>query len=92
MFVHTVVVDKVPCDPNWFYLDPPVHTALHTNKSMRILMEQWGYNSSIYAPKAKSWLLLKGDASQYAREISNSSKELQTEWFILKDMFVDYWK
>lgn len=92
LLVHTVVVENVPTDPNWFYFQPPVHCAFHTNKSMAILMEQWGYKSSIYSPKAKSWLLLKGEDSQYARDVSQLNKELKTEWFILKDNFVDYWK
>jgi hypothetical protein len=92
LLIHTVVVENVPTDPNWFYFIPPVHCAFHTNKSMAILMEQWGYKSSIYSPKAKSWLLLKGEASQYARDVSQLNKELKTEWFILKDNFVDYWK
>jgi hypothetical protein len=52
--IHTVVCESIPKDPNWFYLEPPVHTAFHTNKSMSILMEQWGYKASIMfrAPKA----------------------------------------
>lgn len=92
LLIHTVVVENVPSDPNWFYFQPPVHCAFHTNKSMAILMEQWGYKSSIYSPKAKSWLLLKGEASQYADAVASLNRELQTEWFILKDNFVDYLK
>lgn len=92
LLVHTVVVENVPTDPNWFYFISPVHCAFHTNKSMAILMEQWGYKSSIYSPKAKSWILLKREASEYARAVSQLNNELQTEWFILKDNFVDYWK
>lgn len=92
LLIHTVVVENVPSDPNWLYFQPPVHCAFHTNKSMAILMEQWGYKSSIYSPKAKSWLLLTGEASQYTRDVSQLNKELKTEWFILKDNFVDYWK
>jgi hypothetical protein len=48
LIIHTVVCENVPNDPNWFYLRPPVHTAFHTNKSMEILMGQWGYRMSLY--------------------------------------------
>src|SRR5262249_1703910 len=52
LIVHTVICERVPCDPNWFYLRPPVHTAFHTNRSMRFLMDQWGYRASVYCPKS----------------------------------------
>jgi hypothetical protein len=57
LMIHTVICETIPKDPNWFYLSPIVHTAFHTNKSMEILMEQWGYAASIYSPQAKSWFL-----------------------------------
>jgi hypothetical protein len=59
LFVHTLVCENIPENPDWFYLASPVHTAFHTNKSMGILMEQWGYYSSVYSPKSKSWVLFK---------------------------------
>jgi len=57
LIIHTVVCENVPKDPNWFYLRPPVYTAFHTNKSMQILMNQWEFQSSIYCPKSKCWVL-----------------------------------
>jgi 2-polyprenyl-3-methyl-5-hydroxy-6-metoxy-1,4-benzoquinol methylase len=88
MFIHTLICENVPMNPNWFYL-LPVHTAFFTNKSMSILMKQWGYKSSLYCPEAKTWLLLK-------KEISNSiekiNEELQHNYMIHKMDFVDYWK
>ncbi len=64
LMIHTVVVERVP-DPNWFYIDTPVHTAVHTNQSMELLMAQWGYKSSIYSPISKArWVL---QALQYRR-------------------------
>ncbi|MET5021518.1 hypothetical protein AAHH78_42965, partial [Burkholderia pseudomallei] len=51
----------IPKDPGWFYIDTMVHTSLHTNKSISILMDQWGYGASIYSPQAKSWLQFKRD-------------------------------
>lgn len=92
LIIHTVVVENVPKDPNWFYIDIPVHTAVHTNRSMSILMQQWGYQSSIYSPKSKSWVLLKKPYSEIKGSIELINKELQTTYLIAKSGFVDYWK
>jgi hypothetical protein len=90
--LHTVICERVPKDPDWFYLRPPVHTAFHTNRSMGILMEQWGYRASIYSPKAKSWILLKQPQPDLGTRIKALNWELQSEWFLHKDGFMDYWK
>ena len=95
LMLHTVVCENVPKDPNWFYLLPMVHTAFHTNKSMDILMKQWGYAASIYSPQAKSWFLFKknhGQLQALAQMVCDINAELQTEFFLHKDGFVDYWK
>lgn len=92
LIIHSVICETVPKDPSWFYLWPPVHTAFHTNKSMGILMEQWGYSSSIYCPKAKSWVLFKIDNLEIESSINKINRDLQSEWFIFKRGFVDYWK
>ena len=92
MLVHTVVCENVPEDPDWFYFVPPVHTAFHTNKSMQILMQQWGFRSSIYSPKAKTWVLLREPVEAVHNVVSNMNAELQSEHFYCKDGFVDYWK
>lgn len=95
LMLHTVVCERIPQDPNWFYLTPMVHTAFHTNASMQLLMEQWGYEVSIYSPQAKSWFLFKrgnpllGDIEE---KINQINKELQTRYFHVKRGFVDYWK
>ena len=57
MGLHTLICEDVPCDKNWFYL-LPVHCAFHTNKSMSILMKQWGFVESIYNVDARLWLSL----------------------------------
>jgi hypothetical protein len=90
--IHTVVCERVPADPNWFYLRPPVHTAFHTNRSMTILMEQWGYRSSIYCQPAKCWVLLRERGAEISKRIEAINRELQSSWFHYKDGFVDYWK
>jgi hypothetical protein len=46
MGLHTLVREDVPNDPEWFYLSSN-HCAFHTNKSMSLLLEQWGYVESI---------------------------------------------
>ncbi len=92
LIVHTVVCENVPKDPGWFYLQPPVHTAFHTNRSMNILMEQWGYKSSIYCPRSKCWVLLTATQEDIGHRISAINSELQADWFIHKVGFVDYWK
>jgi len=79
-------------DPEWFYLAPPVHTAFHTNKSMGLLMEQWGYEASIYSPKSKCWVLLREDESETARCVESINQRLQSAWFHYKRGFMDYWK
>jgi hypothetical protein len=93
MIIHTVICENIPKDPNWFYLGPPVHCSFHTNKSMEILMKQWGYEGSIYCPKAKSWILLKKMRPEIEKIINSINAELQNEYLILnKNGFVDYWK
>lgn len=95
LMLHTVVCQRVPDDPDWFYLTPIIHTAFHTNTSMEILMKQWGYAASLYSPQAKSWFLFKKD-SQIINNIesisNNINRELQKKFFYYKKGFVDYWK
>jgi hypothetical protein len=92
LIIHTVVCERVPPDPNWFYLVPPVHTAFHTNASMQVLMDQWGYRSSIYSPKSKCWALLRKDVAEVEPAVAAINEELQNPWLICKQGFVDYWK
>ena len=92
LILHTLISENIPQNPDWFYLKPPAHTAFHTNKSMGILMEQWGYQSSIYCPKSKSWILLKKDRESLQNTIAIINKELQTDYLYYKKGFVDYWK
>lgn len=92
LILHTVICENIPQDPNWFYLRPPVHTAFHTNKSMEILMKQWGYCSSIYCPQSKCWILLKKEIENINKIILSINQELQTDYLYYKKGFVDYWK
>ena len=95
LMLHTLVCENVPRDPNWFYLEPLVHTAFHTNKSMEILMKQWGYSATIYSPQAKSWFLFKKgfpNISILESLILKINGELQANYFYYKNGFMDYWK
>ena len=92
LIIHTVICENIPKNPDWFYIEPPVHTTFHTNKSMSILMKQWGYEASIYCLSAKSWILLKEASQEIKEKVENINKEFQTEYLIYKEGFVDYWK
>lgn len=95
MMLHTVVCENIPKDPDWFYMAPVVHTAFHTNASMNILMKQWGYAASVYAPQAKSWFLFKEKhpcLPQLQSLIKKINSEMHKELFYYKAGFVDYWK
>lgn len=92
LIIHTLICETIPKDPNWFYLRPPVHTAFHTNKSMELLMKQWGYHSSVYCPKSKCWILFKEETENIEKKIKSINAELQTNFLYYKKGFVDYWK
>lgn len=92
LILHTVVCENVPNDPNWFYLQPPVHTAFHTNKSMEILMRQWNYSSSIYCPQSKCWVLLRNNTEDIEQKVAALNQEMKNNWFFWKKGFMDYWK
>lgn len=92
LILHTRISGFIPDDPEWFYLRPPVHTAFHTNASMAILMEQWGYKASIYCLPSRCWVLLKKDIPDLEERVKNLNLELQSPWFHCKQGFVDYWK
>jgi hypothetical protein len=92
LIIHTVICENIPKDPKWFYIEPPVHSALHTNRSMIILMSQLGYISSLYCPTAKCWILFRQESSALSDKIELINKELQRDYFYFKNGFVDYWK
>jgi len=92
LIIHSVICENIPADPDWFYYRPPVHCAFHTNKSMEILMEQWGYSCSVYSLKAKCWVLFKKKTEDFEERISDINEQLKDKFFYLKNGFVDYWK
>jgi 2-polyprenyl-3-methyl-5-hydroxy-6-metoxy-1,4-benzoquinol methylase len=92
LILHTVICERIPNDPDWFYLEPPVHCSFHTNKSMEILMRQWGYTCSIYCPTSKCWILFKKESQTLYEKINAINIELQKNYLFYKKGFVDYWK
>lgn len=86
--VHTLVPEAVPKDPEWMYL-LPVHCAFHTNRSMQLLMEQWGYRSSVYNPDAKLWVMLREDKAEGVEALN---RFMGWRYLHYKNGFMDYWK
>ena len=89
--IHTLVPDKVPKDPDWMYL-LPVHCSFHTNKSMQILMDDWGFKSSIYNLDSKMWVLFKKEPKHISMLTDKVNDLLGWKFLHFKEGFVDYWK
>jgi len=88
--VHTLVRGEIPADPDWMYL-LPVHCAFHTNRSMNMLMCQWGYKCSIYNEHAKMWLMFKRSAREVESEVARLNKLVGWDYLHFKAGFMDYW-
>lgn len=89
--VHTLVPETVPKDPGWMYL-LPVHCAFHTNRSMQILMDDWGYACSVYNELSKMWVLFRQDPADVELRVSALNRALGYEYLHFKRGFMDYWK
>lgn len=88
LILHTVICETIPQNSSWFYLTP-VHCAFFTNKSMDILMKDWGFVYSIYSPISKCWVFFKEKPDF---DIQKINEEFQTKYLFEKDGFMDYWK
>ena len=88
--VHTLVRGDIPADPEWMYL-LPVHCAFHTNRSMDLLMRQWGYTCSIYNEYSKMWVLFKTEADSVRRGVAHLNEFLGWGYAHYKIGFMDYW-
>ncbi len=93
MGLHTLVAERIPCDPGWFYL-LPVHCAFFTNRSMEILCEQWGFRCSTYHPGSRLWLLFRSEPGVIAERVERANRRIPegASAFVFKRGFVDYWK
>lgn len=89
--LHTLVCENIPQDSNWFYL-LPVHCAFHTNKSMSILLRQWGYSESVYNVESRLWLFFKPGARDIGKILEEANQRLDAPRYIYNpEGFVDYW-
>lgn len=93
MGIHTLVAEKVPAAADWFYL-LPVHCAFHTNKSMQLLFDQWGYASSIYHVDARLWIWFKTSPALVEKIVKEANARPGREKFSyhFRQGFMDYWK
>lgn len=89
--LHTLVCEKVPEDPTWFYLNP-VHSAFHTNRSTELLFKQWGYTSSVYHVDSQLWLWFKTDPPGVEAAVARANARPGGLSYVFKRGFVDYWK
>ncbi|SEH08548.1 methyltransferase domain-containing protein [Candidatus Venteria ishoeyi] len=89
--LHTLVCEKIPNDPAWFYL-LPVHTAFFTNKSMQILFEDWGFKSSLYNIESRLWFWFKRTPESIQDIINIANQRDNKPHYIYEEKFVDYWK
>jgi hypothetical protein len=89
--VHTLVPEHVPQNPEWMYL-LPVHCAFHTNRSMQLLMDQWGYRCSVYNEHAKLWVMFRQDPEAVLPRVAALNKAMGWRYLHDKIGFMDYWK
>ncbi len=89
--IHTLVPEDVPGDPDWMYL-LPVHCAFHTNKSMQILMDSWGYTCSVYNEHSKMWIWFRKRPDEIEEKVNQLNRSLGWEYLHYKKGFMDYWK
>lgn len=88
--IHTLVRGEIPADPNWMYL-LPVHCSFFTNKSMGILMQQWGYTCSVYNEHAKMWVWFKTEPRFIAGKVAVLNRSMGWEYLHYKVGFMDFW-
>ncbi len=88
MGLHTLVREAIPQDPTWFYF-LPVHCAFHTNASMQLLLEQWGYRHSVYDVESRLWLCFRETPQA---QLEYAARHDPAGPFLHKSGFVDYWK
>lgn len=91
--IHTLVMERIPLDPSWFYL-LPVHCAFYSNESMSRLFKAWGFTSSIYHVEARLWLFFRGDPAEVEAQVARANARPGKEDFryLFKRGFMDYWK
>ena len=89
--IHTLIPETIPRDPEWMYL-LPVHCAFHTNRSMQLLMDDWGYKCSVYNEDSKLWVLFREEPEAVQARVESLNRALGWEYLRFKPGFMDYWK
>jgi hypothetical protein len=88
--VHTLVRGEIPKDPTWMYL-LPVHCSFHTNRSMQMLMDQWGYLCSVYNELAKLWVMFREPEDMIFTRVKQLNSVIGYEYLHYKKGFMDFW-
>ena len=92
LFLQTMVKEEITPDYFAHMVFSPMCITVPTNKGMQILMERFGFVSSIYSPKAKSWVLFKNEPKELEEKIRKINLELFSHEIYYKKGFVDFWK
>jgi hypothetical protein len=88
--LHTLVAERVPSDPEWFYLEPP-HCAFFSNAAMDRLFRDWGYRSSLYIVDASLWVWFREEPGATAAKVERLNAGGAAP-FLFAEGFFDYWK
>lgn len=88
--IHTLVAERVPSDPSWFYLEPP-HCAFFSNAAMARLFADWGYRASVYNVAATLWVWFRSDPGAIEEKVAHLNRTASTP-FLFREGFLDYWK
>ena len=88
--VHTLIRGSIPKDPDWMYL-LPVHCAFHTNKSMQMLMDAWGYSCSVYNEQSRMWVMFHESPATVEEKVNKLNDVVGWEYLHYKEGFMDYW-
>ena len=88
LFLHTLVCEEVPKDPDWYYLMTG-HITMWTNAAMTHLYDSRGYVGCAYNVDARMWMFSK-DKAQYLN--FQSKKDSVEGTTIFSEHFIDYWK
>ena len=88
LFLHTLVCEEVPNDPDWLYL-LPWHVTYWTNSAMTHLYDTWGYVGCAYNVESRMWMFFRSK-EQYLK--LQDKKDLLDGTTIFSEHFIDYWK
>ncbi len=88
--VQTLICEEVPCDPDWFYLQP-VHCTLWTNRAMALFFKQCGFVGCAYNLKAQMWLMFR-DRELFTRVKNRYDGNNYKDIWFFDERFIDFYK